>query len=131
MSNVLDPVSDMLIRIKNAQRAGHDTVLVPYSRFKQEIAGVLEKTGFVEKVEKRGRKIKRFLELYLRPKESPQAINNVKVISRPSRRLYTGYQELRNWKSRGVLIISTSKGVKSDKEAYKAKLGGQLIAEIW
>ena len=121
----------MLIRIKNAQRAGHETVLIPYSRFKQNIADVLEKMGFVEKTEKRGRKIKKFLELYLRPKESPQAINGIKIISRPSRRLYAGYQELRKWKSLGVLIVSTSKGVMSDKEAYKLKLGGQLIAEIF
>ena len=58
-----DPISDMLIRIKNAQRAGHETVLIPHSQFKQDIAKVLEKEGWVEKTEKRGRKIKKFLEI--------------------------------------------------------------------
>ena len=128
----MDPISDMLIRIKNAQRAGHDTALIPYSRLKQEIVKVLEKEKFIEKTEKRGRKIKKFLEIFLHPKNSARGVNNIKIISRPSRRLYSGYRELKIYNSkRGIILVSTSKGVMSDKDAYKAKLGGQLIAEIW
>ena len=128
----MDPISDMLIRIKNAQRAGHDTALVPYSQLKQEIAKVLEKEKFIEKTEKRGRRIKKFLEIFLQPKNSVRGVNNIKIISRPSRRLYSGYRELKIYNSRrGIILVSTSKGVMSDKDAYKAKLGGQLIAEVW
>ncbi|MDP3710411.1 MAG: 30S ribosomal protein S8 [bacterium] len=127
-----DPISDMLIRIKNAQRAGHETVLIPHSKFKQDIAKVLEKEGWVEKTEKRGRKIKKFLEIFLHGKDETKKVNEVKIISRPSRRLYAGHRDLRDFSSkRGLVIVSTPKGVMSGKEAYKAKLGGQLIAEIW
>lgn len=127
-----DPISDMLIRIKNAQRAGHETVVIPHSQFKQDIAKVLEQEGFITKTEKRGRKVKKVLEIFLHPKGGLHNVNGVKIISRPSRRLYSGHKELRNHRSgRGILIVSTSKGVMSSRDAYKAKLGGQLMAEVW
>ena len=127
-----DPISDMLIRIKNAQKAGLETVQVSYSQFKYEVARTLERAGLVKNIEKKGKRVKKTLEMGLNPKESKNAVNGVQLISKPSRRLYVGYKELRYKKDMGeILIISTSKGIMTGGEAYKAKLGGQLIAKVW
>lgn len=127
-----DPVSDMLISLKNAQKAGKESVLVSYSKFKYEVARALERAGFVKALDKKGKKIKKILEISLHAKENPKAINNVKLLSKPSRRLYVKCQDIK-YKKDGqvVLIISTSKGIMTGGEAYKAQMGGQLITEIW
>ena len=129
---VNDPVSDMLIRIVNAQKAGKNTVLFSYSKFKHEIAKALARGGYLVSLDKKGRKIKKNLEITLNPQDNPKAINKIKLFSKPSRRLYVKCDQIRSHRiSGGLVLISTSKGVMTDKEASMAKLGGQLIAGIW
>lgn len=127
----MDPISDMFIRIKNAQRAAHETVQFPYSKYKHEIAKALERKGYVGGVERKGKRVKKTLELVLMYHEGYPVIHDVRLISKPSRRLYTPYKDLRNPPRGGTLIVSTPKGVLTSEEARKEKVGGELVAEIW
>ena len=128
-----DPTSDMFIRIKNAQKAGHETVQLPYSKFKYEILKVLERSGWVGSIERKGKRVKKILEVTLlyAGEGGVPLIGGVSLISKPSRRIYSSYKEIRPAKHGGVVIISTSKGLMTTMEAKKAKLGGQLITEVW
>ena len=124
-----DPITDMLNRIRNAQAVSHKTVSIPFSNLKYEIAQILEKQGFVEKVEKKGRNPKRSIEITLK---YPVTISGLKRISKPGQRIYAGFKGIRSSKGGyGILIISTPKGLMTDKEAKKNKLGGEVICEIW
>ncbi|MBI2055794.1 MAG: 30S ribosomal protein S8 [Candidatus Sungbacteria bacterium] len=127
----MDPISDMFIRIKNAQRAGHETVQFPYSKYKHEIAKALERKGYIGGVERKGKRIKKTLELVLQYREGDPLMHDVRLISKPSRRLYMSYKELQVSPRGGVLFVSTPKGVLASDEARKEKVGGELIAEIW
>ena len=127
----MDPISDMFIRIKNAQKAGHETVQIPYAKFKYEIAMVLERSGFVGKVEKKGKRIKKTMEMELLYQNETPIINGVKIISKPSRRLYISCKDIKQSRHGGIIILSTPQGVMTNTEARKAKVGGQLIAEVW
>lgn len=128
----MDPISDMFIRIKNAYRAGHESALVPYSKFRYEIAKALERAGFLGKVERKGKRVRKSIEVPMQyNKEGGPAMNGVKIISKPSRRLYTPYRGIRRGVQGGVLILSTPQGVMSGQEARRAKVGGEVIAEIW
>lgn len=122
----------MLIRIKNAQKAGLETVQFPHSKFKYEIAKLLEREGWVEKAERKGKRIRKSIDIALIYKENKQPkISNVRLLSKPSRRLYTSYGKLSRSEHEGVIILSTPRGVMSSKRAVTEKVGGQLIAEIW
>lgn len=128
----MDPISDMFIRIKNAYRAGHEAVFIPYSKFKYEIAKTMERSGFVGKVDRKGKRVRKVLEVALKYNvEGEPAVSGVRLISKPSRRLYTPYGGIRRAEHGGSWIISTSQGVMSGPEAKKAKVGGELIAEVW
>lgn len=127
----MDPISDMFIRIKNAQKAGHPSVQVSYSKFKHEIAKALERGSKIGVVEKKGKRIGKLIEIKLLYNEKKPSISEVKLISKPSRRIYVSYKDIRPASYGGVSIISTSRGVMSGKEAKKVKLGGELIAEVW
>ena len=127
----MDPVSDMFIRIKNAQKAGHETVQFPYSKFKHEILKVLERSGFIGKIERKGKRVKKALEADLLYKDEKPGIEEIKLISKPSRRLYANHKSLRFPRHGGIIVISTPKGVLTGKEAKNEKVGGELIAEIW
>jgi len=128
----MDPISDMLISIKNAQAVDHLTVSVPFSNLKYKIAKILEKEGFIEKVEKKGREVKKFLEITLKYDEKVPAISGLKRISKSGQRIYLPYKKIRKVKDGiGIAIISTSKGLMTNKEARKQKLGGEVICEIW
>ncbi len=126
-----DPISDMFIRIKNAQRAGHETVQFFYSKYKYEIAKVLGRTGYVGAIERKGKRVKKTIEITLQYKEKDPVIHDVKLLSKPSRRVYASYKELRPSRRGGVVMVSTPKGVLTTEEAKKEKMGGELIAEVW
>ncbi|MBC7074303.1 30S ribosomal protein S8 [Candidatus Parcubacteria bacterium] len=136
---MVDVVSDMLVQIKNAQMVKKPEVLVPFSKFKFEIAKVLQKEGFVLNIEKVKRKIKKgkmkakpFIKITLKYEDGTGAISGIKRISKPGQRIYKGYKDLKpTVKGKGVLIVSTSKGVMSHKEAKKLKVGGEVICEVW
>ncbi len=128
----MDPIADFFIRIKNGYRARKATVVVPHSKMKAEIARILAERGYLEGVEEKGRKVRKFLELKLRYHGALAAFTDVKLISRPSRRLYLKGGEIRSPRQGfGMLIISTSKGLLTDAEARKAGVGGEAIAEVW
>ncbi|MBU6415373.1 30S ribosomal protein S8 [Patescibacteria group bacterium] len=128
----MDPIADMLIKIKNAYRAGHESVVIPHSKLKAEILTLLEKHKFVGAVEKRGKKVRKFLDVALLYKNGEPALNNVKRVSKPSRRMYLPHDKLSLVKQgHGIGIISTSKGIMTGSGAKKAGLGGEVMAEIW
>jgi small subunit ribosomal protein S8 len=128
----MDPIADMLTKIRNAQSVLHPTVSVSFSNLKYEIAKILEKYGFIEKVEKKGKKAKKTLDICLKYEGKTPAISGLKKISRPGQRIYSNFQNiLRFKKGSGIVIVSTSKGLMADKEAKKQKLGGEVLCEIW
>ena len=137
-----DPISDMLNRIRNAQAVQHLTVEMPFSNLKYEIAKTLEKHDFIEKVEKKGRKVKRTIDITLKylPAEALAkaghdkipAISGLKRVSKPGQRIYLDSTKIKRVKGGyGTAIISTSKGLMTDKEARKQKIGGEVLCEIW
>ena len=128
---IMDPISDMLIRIKNAQNAGHEMVRLSHSKFKYEIARALEANGYVGKIERKGKRVKKILEIELRYTGELPAISGITLISKPSNRMYAGAKELNAGRKGGIILVSTPKGVMSGKEARKQKVGGMLIAEVW
>ena len=128
----MDPIADMLTSIRNAQAVLKETVKVPFSKFKFELAKVLEKNGFVKKVEKKGRGIKRVIEIKLKYKDKISVISGLKKISKPGQRIYAGAREIKPVRSGyGISIISTSKGLMTDKEVRKQNIGGEVICKVW
>ena len=132
----MSTIPDMLVQIKNAQAIGREEVVLPFSGMKLAVANVLQKEGFVGEVEKIKRKMHTaevpFLRLTLVYKDGQAAIHGVKLVSKSSRRVYAGKNELPAVKSNlGASVISTSKGIMTGREARKAGLGGELLFEIW
>ena len=135
-----DPITDMLNRIRNAQAVLHPTVSIPFSNLKYRIAKILEKQGFIEKVEKKGRKIKKTIEIVLKyqnlMKDQKQqispAVSGLRRVSKPGQRIYGRVKKIKRVQGGyGIAIISTSKGLMTDKEARKKRLGGEVICEVW
>lgn len=127
----MDPIADMLIKIKNAQTAKHEAVQISYSKFKHEIAKTLERAGFVGKVERKGKRVKKILDVGLLYYDDNPKISGIKFISKLSRRIYAPYRELRRSSRGGIFLLSTPKGVSTGEEARKERVGGELIAEVW
>lgn len=128
----MDTISDMIIQIKNAGSAGHDRVLVPYSKFKHSIAEVLKKENFIKGVETESKKGRKMLAVDLFMENRVPKIKGVKRISKPSRRIYKKSSDIRSVKSGyGALILSTSQGIMSGREARKSQLGGEALFSIW
>jgi len=127
--NMTDPITDMLNRIRNAQAVSHETVSIPFSNVKFEIAKILKKQGLVLEVEKKGRVPKKIIEIVLK---YPSDMIGLKRVSKPGQRIYAGAKEIRNTKGRyALLIVSTPKGLMTGREARKNKVGGEIICEIW
>jgi len=128
----MDVISDMLNRIKNGQAAGKPTVEIPFSNLKYEISQILLKEGFIEGVEKKGKKSKRTFELTLKYEDKAPVILGVKRISKPGQRIYFDYRKIRKVKGGyGTAVVSTSKGLMTDRQAKKQKTGGEILFEIW
>lgn len=134
---MLDPISDMLTRIRNANLAGHAEVFVPLSKLKLGIAGILQKKNFVGKVseaEVEGRKNIRIELKYMRDekgKKSPY-IQGLSRVSRQGQRIYAGKGKLPVVRSGfGFSVVSTSKGLMTGEEAKYAGVGGEIICEVW
>jgi len=127
-----DPITDMLNRVRNAQAVNKETVNIPFSNLKYEIAMILKKDGFIEKVEKKGKKTKRIMEITLKYIDKIPAISGLKRISKSGQRIYLPSKKIKKVKGGyGIAIISTSKGLMTDKEVRKQRLGGEVICEIW
>lgn len=134
----MDTVANMLCAICNAQAVGRPSIVVPYSGLKHEIAKVLEAGGFVAAVEKKNlrpsknAKPKPSLEVTLKYDNSLPAISGIKRISKPGQRIYKTSTNIRKVKQgQGMGIVSTSKGVMTDREARKIKIGGEVLCEVW
>jgi small subunit ribosomal protein S8 len=128
-----DPIADMLTRIRNASSAMHDDVLVPASRIKESIARILADEGFVEAFERVEDAPHPMIRVILRySPERERAISGVRRISKPGRRVYRGAADLpRVLGGLGVAIVSTSQGLMTDKQARRARVGGEIIAYVW
>lgn len=129
---MIDPISDMLIRIKNAQAVSHQTVNIPFSKIKFALARLLEKEGFLNKVEKKGKGAKKYIKIKLKYQDKQPAIQGLKRISKPGQRVYLEKDRIRPVKQGyGIAVISTSSGLMTDKEARKKGLGGEALCEVW
>mgnify|MGYP001605072553 CR=1 FL=1 len=129
---VADPISDMIIRIKNASASHKEVVTFPYSKLREQICVLLEKENFVGAFSKKGKKITKSLEVSLIYNGRLPRIQGVKRISKPSRRIYKKISEIRPIRrGYGMLALSTPKGIMSDSEARKSKIGGEALFEIW
>ena len=130
---ITDPVADMLTRIRNANTAKHESVDVPASNLKKAIAKILLDEGYIksyEIVEDGTQGIIRIQLKYLAGKE--KVISGLRRVSKPGLRVYAGADELpRVLKGLGIAIISTSKGVMTDKKAREAHVGGEVLAFVW
>ena len=130
---VTDPVADMLTRIRNAQIAKHDTVEVPSSNMKKAIADILLTEGFIKGCEYIEDSVQGTLKIKL--KYGPQGervIRGLKKISKPGLRVYARHDQLpKVLNGLGIAIISTSKGILTDKQARKEAVGGEVLAYIW
>ncbi len=120
---------NLLVNIKNNQEAGKNFFKIPFSKIDLAVAELLLKQGYLKNVSAEGKAVKKVIEITLK---EGKAVKGIKFVSRPSRRMYAGYKEIRSVKSGyGLEVISTPKGIMSDKEARKQKLGGQLLFKIW
>ena len=127
-----DPIADMLNRIRTAQAAQKETVSIPFSNLKYEIALMLEKNKLVENVEKKGKKVEKVMEISLKYQNKIPIISKLKRISKPGQRIYLTADKIRKVKQGyGLAIVSTSKGLMTDKEARQNKIGGEIICEVW
>lgn len=129
---VTDPVSDMIIGLKNAQMAGRPLVIVSFSNFKLAIAELLKQEGYLKSITKKGKKVKKFLELELASGVGAKIITDVKRVSKPSRRMYHDAKEVKSVRQGyGLAVYSTPKGVLTDKAARAAKVGGEILFNIY
>ena len=131
--NTTDPIADMLTRIRNANSAKHKTVDVPASKMKTAIAEILFKEGYIKAFELIKNENQGIVRITLKYDEKgTRVIDGIKRISRPGLRVYAGKEELpKVLNGLGIAIISTSKGLKTDKEAREAGMGGEVLAYIW
>ena len=131
--NTTDPIADMLTRIRNANSAKHKTVDVPASKMKTAIAEILFKEGYIKSFELISNENQGIIRITLKYDEKgTRVIDGIKRISKPGLRVYAGKEELpRVLNGLGIAIISTSKGLKTDKEAREAGMGGEVLAYIW
>ncbi len=128
----MDTISNFIVKLKNAGLAGHESTTVQYSALKESIAQVLKKEGFVKEVETVLDNGKRNLKISLLALDRVPKIKGVSRVSKPSKRIYKKIDEIRAVKSGyGVLILSTSKGVMTGRDAKKHKLGGEALFTIW
>ncbi len=130
---ISDSIGDMLTRIRNANSAKHDTVKIPASNMKKAISQILVDEGYIKgfKVEEDGKQGIIEIELKYGPNKS-SVITGLRRVSKPGLRIYTNCEDMpKVMKGLGIAILSTSKGVMTDKEARKSNVGGEVIAFVW
>lgn len=128
-----DPIADMLTRIRNAALARHDRTQIPASKLKLAVAKILKEEGYIADVQSSGEGAEKSLTIVLKyGRDRQSAIDGVKRVSRPGRRVYVRHDRIpRVLSGLGISILSTSRGVVSDREARRQKLGGELVCEVW
>lgn len=131
--NITDPIADMLTRIRNANSAKHKTVDIPASKMKTAIAEILFKEGYIKSFEIINNETQGIIRITLKYDEKGnRVIDGIKRISKPGLRVYAGKEELpKVLNGLGIAIVSTSKGLKTDKEARELGVGGEVLAYVW
>lgn len=123
---------NLLIQLKNAQAVKKESIKVSYSKIKEKVLEILKDNNYIESFEKKGRAAKKILEARLKYNGNEGAINGIKLVSKPSRRLYVGYKDIKPVKrGYGLLVLSTPKGILTGQEARKMKVGGEAMFKIW
>jgi small subunit ribosomal protein S8 len=130
---ITDPIADMLTRIRNAQTAKHDTVDVPASNMKKAIAEILLEEGYIKNFQLIDNSTQGIIRITLKyGAHKSKIINGLRRISKPGLRIYASCEELpKVLKGLGIALVSTSKGVMTDKKARKENVGGEILAYIW
>jgi len=128
-----DPISDLLVRLKNGAQRRHETVAVPTSKLKRAILEILKREGYVDGIEDEMRDGHPVLAVRLRyVGEGQPMITGLQRISKPGRRVYVGSQDIARVRNGiGVSILSTSKGIMTDQDSRKNKLGGEILCSVW
>jgi len=127
-----DPITDMLNQIRNAQAVQKTEILIPLSKLKNEVASILSKEGFVGEVKKSVKGGQKALKIVLKYDNGVPAISGSKRVSKPGQRIYERVIEMKNVHGGyGISVVSTSKGLMTNKEARKARLGGEIICQVW
>jgi len=128
----MDSISNIVTRLKNAARAKCQGITMPHSKFAEAALKALHRAGYVESVSSRGENHKRSLEATLKYESGSPVFNEVRRISKPSRRLYRAANEIRRVRAGyGKMFLTTSRGIMTDNEARKAKIGGEPLFQIW
>jgi small subunit ribosomal protein S8 len=128
-----DPIADMLTRIRNAAMARHDRVELPHSKLKEHVASVMKSEGYLDDVRVSDADESKTLTLLLRyGRDRQSAIDGVRRVSTPGRRVYVRHDRIqRVCSGMGISILSTSRGVMTDREARRQRVGGELLCEVW
>jgi small subunit ribosomal protein S8 len=129
-----DPIADMLTRIRNASMARHDRVELPHSRLKEHVATVMKAEGYLDDVRvSEGGEGPKTLVLVLRyGRDRQSAIDGLRRVSTPGRRVYVRHDRIqRVCSGMGISILSTSRGVMTDREARRQRVGGELLCQVW
>lgn len=128
-----DPISDMLTRVRNAASAGHAEVSIPHSRLKADIARILKREGFIRDFSVEQREGRSFLLLQLKYGKGEKAVlRGVSRVSRPGLRKYVGSSDIpKVFGGIGLAILSTSRGLLTDREARRSKIGGEVVCYVW
>ena len=129
---IIDPIADMLTRIRNAIMANHGSVLVPSSKMKLAIVKVLKEEGFIDRYEVLKGKPQPMIKIHLKYADEQPAILGLERVSRPGLRVYAEGREIpRVYGGLGVAILSTSKGIMTGQEAWKRRIGGEVLCYVW
>ena len=130
--HITDPIADMLTRIRNANSARHDTVDVPASNMKKSIAQILLDEGYIKSYQIVDDGTQGVIHITLKYNGKDKVITGLRRVSKPGLRVYVGADELpRVLRGLGIAIVSTSKGVMTDKAAREAHVGGEVLAFVW
>ena len=130
--NTTDPIADMLTRIRNANRQHHETVMVPASKLKVDIAEILKNEGFIKGYKVEGEGPIKNIVITLKYRGNERVITDLKRISKPGLRVYAKVNEIpKVLNGLGIVILSTSQGLMTDKEARAKQVGGEVLAYIW
>lgn len=127
-----DPIADMLTRIRNAILVNKNNVLLPHSNLKETVAKTLAQSNFIDRVEVIPGTIDKQLKIVINAEDTNARITAIERLSKPGRRVYVSANEIPNiQQGRGIVVISTSKGVMSGADAKKQRLGGELICKVY
>ena len=130
--NLTDPIADMLTRIRNANAAKHATVAVPFSRIKESIANILKNEGYIVDYEIKEEGAIKDIVVTLKFVDGEEVVKGLRRISKPGRRVYSSVENLpKVLGGLGIAIVSTPKGVLTDKECRKHSVGGEVLCYVW